>query len=61
MESKKVHFVVIEDWRVIHAYKRNFKTMSHFYTHMKILADTYDTSIKVIDDDFYIYMVRKEQ
>ena len=61
MESKKVHFVVIEDWRVIHAYKRNFKTMSHFYTHMKALTNIYDMVIKVIDDDFYIFVTRKEQ
>lgn len=61
MESKKVHFATVDDWRIVHSYNRNFKTMSHFYTHIKSLSQSHDMVIKVIDDDFYIFMTRKGQ
>lgn len=60
MESKKFHFATVEDWRIVRSYNRNFKTVSELYTHLKILSSTHEMAIKVIDDNFYIFMVRKE-
>lgn len=61
MESKKVHFAIVENWRVVRTYERNFKTLSHFYTHIKSISDSHLMIIKTHDDDFYIFMYREEE
>lgn len=59
MESKRVHFALVDNWRVISTYDRNFKTMTHFYTHITILSGLYDMAIKTHEGDFYIFMYRR--